>query len=488
MTVTLVLFHNNFRVADNRALAWAAARGPVVPVVVRDEAAEAPHAPGGASRWWLHHSIQDLQASLAKHGASLVLRRGGTVEVLHDLVAATGATAVTWTRRYEPHLAAFDAALEKSLTASGVEVVVHEGFLLFDPASLRTGSGTPFKVFTPFSKACFAAPPPPRPIDAPKKIMGVNGVAGDVLETWKLVPRTAQWPKGLAEAWTVGEQAAHDRLHQFLRKAVHDYKDKRDVPSVDGTSRLSPYLHFGQISPHQIWYAVQHIVGRDGLTPSLNRFLLEILWREFSWHLLHQFPALPDKPLVPSFAAFPWRDDEAGLRAWQAGQTGYPIIDAGMRQLWQTGWMHNRVRMIVASFLIKDLLIDWRAGEAWFWDTLVDADLGSNAASWQWVAGCGADAAPFFRVFNPMLQGMKFDPDGDYVRRFVPELAKMPGSHIHEPWAAPSDILAQAGVVLGQTYPAPIIDHDKARKRALAALKSLKGAGGGMDEPSDLFG
>jgi len=372
-------------------------------------------------------------------------------------------------------LADSDQKLAADLRADSVEVCIQDGFLLFDPAHIRTGSGTPFKVFTPFSKACFAATPPPMPMPAPKKLQGIDGIKSDALDDWKLVPQKAAWPKGLAAAWNVSENAAHKHLKHFIENTLTHYKDERDRPDREGTSRLSPYLHFGQISPHQIWHAIQDASLRGTAKGgSVERFLLEILWREFSWHLLHQFPDLPQKPLTSSFVNFPWEKNDIALRAWQKGTTGYPLIDAGMRQLWQTGWMHNRVRMIVASFLIKDLLIDWRDGAAWFWDTLVDADLGSNSASWQWVAGCGADAAPFFRIFNPVLQGKKFDPSGDYVRRYVPELSKLDQRWIHDPWAAPTSELAKASVTLGTTYPRPIVDHDKARKRALTALAAIK--------------
>ena len=470
MPVTLVLFHQNLRVADNRALSWAAARGEIIPLYIYEDNL---HPIGGASKWWLRESLIDLAANLKALGAPMVLRRGDPLSILKDIIKASGADAVTWNRRFEPDCMKQDHALHTALHDAKIEVKIHEGFLLFDPASIRTGGGTPFKVYTPFSKACLSAPPPSKPIPAPKKLTGVAHIASDDLDTWKLVPRTAVWPKGLAEAWDVGEKAAHRTLREFIKDRLSYYKGDRDIPSVEGTSRMSPYLHYGQISPQQVWEVIQQVQGNTAInSASVERYLLEILWREFSWHLLHQFPQLPSKPFNASFTDFAWANNKAAVAAWQKGLTGYPIVDAGMRQLWQTGWMHNRVRMIVASFLIKDLLIDWREGEAWFWDTLVDADLGSNAASWQWVAGCGADAAPFFRIFNPMLQGKKFDPKGDYVRAFVPELAKLDDKWIHEPWRATEDELARAKITIGKTYPAPIIDHDKARQRALAVLKA----------------
>ncbi|MDP9128704.1 MAG: DNA photolyase family protein, partial [Pseudomonadota bacterium] len=346
---------------------------------------------------------------------------------------------------------------------------------LFDPSSIRTLGGKAFKVFTPFSKACLGGPTPSEPIAAPQNLQGIAGLPSDRLEDWKLVPQTAKWTKGLAECWVPSEGTGNTRLENFLDDALDNYKAERDRPDLEGTSRLSPYLHFGQVSPHQVWYGVQGAAVAGGKNPqSVERYRLEILWREFSWHLLQQFPQLHRKPLVAGFENFPWREEPAGLMAWQKGMTGYPIVDAGMRQLWRTGWMHNRVRMVVASFLVKHLLVDWREGEAWFWNTLVDADPGSNSASWQWVAGCGADAAPFFRIFNPILQGQKFDPEGSYVKRYVPELAGLAAAFIHEPWKAPAAILEQAGIKLGASYPRPIVDHNGARQRALAAFGALK--------------
>lgn len=481
MHKTIVVFHQNLRIADNPALACAAKRGAVLPLFVWDEAQA--RQPGAASRWWLREALRDLQKNLAKLGAPLVLRRGALPDVLNDILHETGAQSVTWQRRYEPSLAAADVGIAEALRKRGVEVFPQDGFLLFDPALIRTGGGTAFRVFTPFARACFGAVAPPRPVAAPAILKGVDGVGSDTLEQLDLVSPKAVWTQGLAKEWEVGERAASDRLDYFLRHALSEYAGNRDRPDRRGTSQLSAYLHFGQISPRQVWHAVQREKAKgEAAQASIERFLLEVLWREFSWHLLQQFPSLPEKPLNVGFEQFPWRGDQAGLRAWRQGATGYPIVDAGMRQLWQTGWMHNRVRMIVASFLIKHLLIDWREGEAWFWDTLVDADLGANAASWQWVAGCGADAAPYFRIFNPILQGQKFDPEGGYVRRYVPELARLDTKYIHAPWQAPPSVLSAAGIVLGETYPKPIIEHSFARKRALAALAESKG-----QETNDLF-
>lgn len=479
---------NDLRLADNAALSFAARRGPIIPVYILDEGKADPHGLGGASKWWLHEALEKQSESYSKHGVELLFRRGASGKILDKLIKETGAKTITWNRRHEPLLSYRDEKIADDLVAKGIDVKIHLGYLLFQPETIRTGAGTPFKVFTPFSRACFAAPSPGQTLLAPKKLSGIAGLASDDLSDWKLVPPKAKWPKGLEDAWSVGEEAALKQLNAFIDKALPSYKYGRDRPDMSHTSRLSPYLHFGQISPRQVWHAIQFADARNlALGVNVERYLLELLWREFSWHLLHHVPAMPDVPLLKSFANFPWRKDAKALQAWQKGLTGYPIVDAGMRQLWETGWMHNRVRMITASFLIKDLMIDWREGAAWFWDTLLDADLASNSASWQWVAGCGADAAPYFRIFNPTLQGKKFDPEGDYVRRYVPELAKLDANYIHEPWRAPSDVLKKARVVLGKTYPNPIIDHAKARERALNALSESQGKSRKAAEQGEMF-
>ncbi|GHD51742.1 deoxyribodipyrimidine photo-lyase [Thalassobaculum fulvum] len=469
---TLLWFRQDLRLTDNPALTAAVAAGrPLIPVFVLDDADAGHWATGGAARWWLHHSLEALAEAMGTRGGSLVLRRGPASEVIGRLVEETGAAAVFWNRRYEPWATRRDAEIKADLKRRGVEARSFNSALLCEPWQIETRTGGPYKVFTPFWKALRAAvetatpTPPPERLPTPARMP-----TGDALADWALTPRGPDWAGGLRAAWLPGENAALRRLDGFLDEAVLDYARKRDLPAEPATSRLSPHLHFGELGPRQAWHAAlsRHEPGRT------DKFLSELAWREFAHHLLHHFPDLPDRPLRPEFAGFPWVDDPQGLRAWQQGRTGYPIVDAGLRELWQTGWMHNRVRMIVASFLIKDLLIPWQAGEAWFWDTLVDADLANNAASWQWVAGCGADAAPFFRVFNPSLQGVKFDPDGAYVRRWVPELARLPAAAIHSPWAARPLDLADAGIRLGRDYPGPIVDHAAARDRALAAFKALR--------------
>ncbi len=473
---TILWFRQDLRLADNLALQWAAARGSVIALYILEEDSDDPWPIGGAGRWWLNHALVDLQKGLKQIGVNLTLRRGDPLKVLRALSEQSGAKAVTWGRCYEPHAIARDKKIKAALEDEGLEVVSHNNALLFEPWEIKTGSGTPFKIYTPFSRACFAAVSQvPQPVVVPKKIEGVEGLESDDLSSWQLLPARPDWATGMRTFWQTTEQGAHKQLEQFIGHHLQQYKTGRDRPDQTSTSRLSPYLHWGQISPRQIWAAVQFALAKQpALGNNAEVYLKEILWREFSYHLLYHLPKLPEAPINQNFIEFPWRQDSVGLRAWQKGLTGYPIVDAGMRQLWQTGWMHNRVRMIVASFLIKDLLVPWQEGERWFWDTLVDADLASNAASWQWVAGCGADAAPYFRIFNPTLQGQKFDPDGAYVRQYVPELGNLESAFIHEPWRAPVELLAKAGVVLGQNYPKPIVDHGMARARALEALAKTK--------------
>jgi deoxyribodipyrimidine photo-lyase len=470
----IVWFRQDLRLTDNPALSAAAAsERPVIPLYIRDDAAAGRWAPGGASRWWLHGSLAALARELAGRGAPLMLRSGAAEKVLAELVAESGATAVAWNRCYEPWAIRRDTRIKSALQARGVEVASHNAALLFEPWTIRTRMGLPYGVFTPFWRNCLQQTEPPRPLPAPKTLSGyVNDLASEDLDSWSLRPARPDWAGGLRAAWTPGEDGAEARLASFLGRAIRKYKYDRNRPHRNGTSQLSPHLHWGEIGPRQIWHRVRALRAPSA---AVDTYLAELGWREFSHHLLYHQPDLPKQPLQPEFRHFPWRRDKAALAAWRRGRTGYPIVDAGMRELWQTGWMHNRVRMIVASFLVKDLLLPWQDGEAWFWDTLVDADLASNAASWQWVAGCGADAAPFFRIFNPVLQGERFDPDGDYVRRFVPELAKLPAEIIHKPWEAAADVLCRADVVLGTTYPKPIVDHEKARARALAAFAEMKG-------------
>ncbi|GAB4363095.1 MAG: deoxyribodipyrimidine photo-lyase [Kiloniellaceae bacterium] len=473
---SIVWFRQDLRLADNPALAAAIARGaPILPLFIFDDSGD--WAPGGAARWWLHHSLAALSNDLKKCGAPLCLRRGKAQDILHDVAQEHGAAAVFWNRCYEPAAVARDKALKERLKKADIEAVSFNGALLAEPWALKTGQGEPYKVFTPFWKALQAAGDPPRPLTRPRKLDGVTGAASEELDDWQLLPTRPDWAGGLRETWQPGEKGAAERLSDFLDAAASDYKTERDRPDRSGTSRLSPHLHWGEVSPRQVWHATRHAVAAGTLTDgAAEAFLRQLGWRDFSHNLLFHWPDFPEQPWRAAFAAFPWSDDEAAFDAWCQGRTGYPIVDAGLRELWATGWMHNRVRMIAASFLVKDLLIPWQRGEAWFWDTLVDADLANNAAGWQWVAGCGADAAPYFRIFNPVSQGEKFDPRGDYVRRWVPELAGLPDDAIHRPWEAPAEVLKKAKVTLGESYPHPIVDHKAARDRALAGYETVKAA------------
>ena len=472
----LVWFRRDLRLADHAALTAAVQSGfPIIPVYILDDETPGKWRMGGASRWWLAQSLRALEKSLARLGSRLILRRGQTDHVLRDLIAETRATAIYFTRGYEPFQRTLEERLKWALARSGVQLRRFGGQVLFEPGKIANSSGEPFRVYSPFYRALTQREPPGAPLAAPPALPSPSSwPQSENLESWGLEPTKPDWAGGIRAAWKPGEIAAYARLRLFIDRAVSKYRDQRNNPGSDSTSRLSPYLAFGEISPRQVWHAVLTAAEAAGKTDMGEAYLREIAWREFSHHLLFHFPDLPEKAFKPEFETFPFREDEHALRAWQKGQTGYPIVDAGMRQLWQTGWMHNRVRMIVASFLIKHLLQPWQSGEAWFWDTLVDADLANNSASWQWVAGSGADAAPYFRIFNPVLQGEKFDPDGDYVRAFCPELANLPASVIHKPWEAGPDLLARCGVKLGVNYPLPMVAHAAARTRALAAFEGLK--------------
>ncbi|MGE3303446.1 MAG: deoxyribodipyrimidine photo-lyase [Hyphomonadaceae bacterium] len=461
----IVWLRQDLRLGDNPALHAAAETGrPLIVLYVLDDATPGRWRMGSAARWWLHHSLAVLGDALARRGAALVLRRGIAAEVIAAIAAETGARAVYWNRCYEPFLIDHDTMLKEALARQGIEAKSFSGALLHEPWTVRTQTGGPFKVFTPFWRACLALPVRD-PLAAPKRLRALaRPPASEALESWSLTPKQPNW--AAAFPWTPGEASARRALAAFAEERMRAYPQARDQLGAQGASRLSPHLHFGELSPVQIRAAA-------GDAPGADKFMQEIGWREFSANLLYHWRDLPDVNWKETFDRFPWRDDAAGLAAWRRGMTGYPVVDAAMRELWRTGYMHNRARMIAASFLTKHLLIDWRAGEAWFWDTLVDADLANNAASWQWVAGCGADAAPYFRIFNPVTQGERYDPDGTYVRRWVPELAALPDRFLHKPWEADAATLRSASVAIGKTYPARIVDHAMARTRALAAYGAL---------------
>jgi deoxyribodipyrimidine photo-lyase len=474
--VTIVWFRHDLRLDDNPALAAAARRGAVVPLFIWAPEEERPWEPGAASRWWLHQSLERFSAAVEKAGGTLIFRRGPTLETLRAVARESGATHVVWNRRYEPAVISRDTGIKKALAADGLEVESFNGGLLYEPMHVATKEGRPYQVFTPFWRALLSRDEPAEPVKAPKTLRGVSKkISGLALDALGLLPRI-DWAATMRTSWTPGEAGARRRLDAFVQRPLTTYGSERDRPDHEGTSGLSPHLHFGEISPRRVWHAVREAAGGKPaakIAGSPEVYLRELGWREFASHLLYHFPHTTDAPLRSDYARFPWVKDPVGLRAWHRGRTGFPIVDAGMRQLWATGWMHNRVRMIVASFLVKDLRVSWLEGARWFWDTLVDADLAANTLGWQWAAGCGADAAPYFRVFNPTSQGTKFDPDGDYVRAWVPELKDLPADDIHEPAAADRATLVKAGVRLGHDYPEPLVDHAEARKRALEALKTV---------------
>lgn len=467
-TPVLLWLRKDLRLADHPALRAAADSGrPVIPVYIHSPEEEGAWAPGGASRWWLHHSLTAFHGALQKKNSRLIVRRGKALPVLRALCKESGAGAVYWTRRYEPQIMERDQIVKETLRGDKIEAESFNGSLLFEPWTVKNLQGSPYKVYTAFWNKVLTLELPRDLLPAPATIAAPAQWPESLpLAQLRLLPEIP-WDKGFYNSWQPGEKGAQKALRGFSESAVLAYGMERDRPDHCGTSRLSPHLHFGEISSLQAWKAFPKNTKTQG-------YLRQIMWREFAYYLLYHFPETPLSPLRAEFSRFHWEKNPALLRAWQKGKTGYPIVDAGMRELWQTGWMHNRVRMIAASFLVKDLLLAWQEGAAWFWDTLADADLANNTMGWQWVAGCGADAAPFFRIFNPVLQGKKFDPDGNYVRRWVPELAALPAAWIHEPWQAPREILRTAGVSLGKNYPLPVIDHAQARMRALLRLDKIK--------------
>jgi deoxyribodipyrimidine photo-lyase len=466
MTTQLVWFRNDLRLADHAALIAAAARGPVAALFVLDD--DTPGAFGGgwamgaAQRWWLHHSLASLARDIAARGGRLILRRGRAGATVRDVAGELAAELHTLVH-HEPW-----ALLQEDEAGA---ITRHHGATLAPPASVLSGTGGRYRIFTPWWKRLLEQMPPPRPRPVPDIMWAdVAGVASDDLDAWRLLPTAPDWAGGFA-GWQPGEAGAAARVADFARRAAR-YDDTRNLPAVEGTSRLSPHLALGEISPNAAWHGIADAVGEAVAEP----YLRELGWRDFGQNIIDQFPDHGDVPGRDAFSRFPFRDDPEGFRAWCKGQTGYPIVDAGMRQLWATGWMHNRVRMIAASFLVKHQLIDWRMGERWFWDTLVDADYGSNSLGWQWVMGSGVDSSPFNRIFAPVGQSVKFQA-ADYIRRWVPELARLPDEAIHAPWEA-GVALIRAGVKLGRDYPAPIVNHEAARARARAAFAAARGMAG----------
>jgi deoxyribodipyrimidine photo-lyase len=472
MTAPLILYwvRQDLRLSDNPALSLAAQKGTVLPLYIQEDADAGDAQMGAASKVWRHHALESLNAH---YGGRLRFMRGKAETIFAELATLLKPACVVWNRCYEPWRTERDTRIKAMLRDQGIEVVSENGSLLWEPWQIKKEDGTPYRVFTPFfRRGCLNAAPPRHPLPAPQTMELYEGaVQGAIpLEALELLPRI-RWDMPLAAQWNISEPGAQARLHGFLAEGLTGYKVERDFPAKAHTSRLSPYLHHGQISPHQVWAAAQMTDAPD---KDKDHFLSELGWREFSYSLLYHNPDLPTRNMQAKFDAFPWGQNEAWLQAWQRGKTGIPIVDAGMRELYATGYMHNRVRMIVGSFLVKNLLLDWRHGERWFWDCLCDADMANNAASWQWVAGCGADAAPYFRIFNAVTQSQKFDPDGAYIRRYVPELARLKTPHLYAPWDGPKDVVEGAGIVLGKHYPLPLVDLSASRERALAAFAALK--------------
>ncbi len=467
----IVWFRQDLRLADNPALTAAlASKRPLILLYILDDETPGQWRMGGASRWWLHRSLVALSRDVASKGGALTLRRGVAEGILAALVETSGASAIYWNRCYEPYAIARDKRLKETLR---IEVKSFNGALMHEPWEVKTKTNEPYKVFTPYWRAAQQLKTRP-PAPTPRKLPAAPSIASDDLESWELLPKAPNWAKTFEPEWTPGEAGAAAALSVFINQKLKLYADSRDLLGSYPTSRLSPHLHFGEISPIQVRAAIDGAVTHEpNLQRSADKFLSELGWREFSTNLLFNWPTLPVANWRSQFDAFPWRDDDASLEAWRRGRTGYPVVDAAMRELWVTGTMHNRARMIAASFQIKHLLIDWRRGEEWFWDTLLDADLANHAASWQWVAGSGADAAPYFRIFNPVTQGERYDADGAYVRRWLPVLAGLPDAWLHRPWEAPAEVLRDAGLELGRDYPRPIVDHAAGRARALAALAEI---------------
>jgi deoxyribodipyrimidine photo-lyase len=475
-SVALVWFRRDLRLADQPALlAAAAACDVLVPVFVHAPEEETPWRPGAASRWWLHHSLLALEESLRRFGMRLIVRRGPTLPTLLALARQTGARAVFWNRAYEPALIARDTKLKKELLAAGIRAESFNGSLLREPWEVLRNDAAPYKVFTAYWKAGRALAPPAAPDGIPRLAPPGTWPESEPITALELLPRL-RWDAGLATAWKPGERSAQRRLDHFADRILPGYARSRDLPGEDGVSRLSAHLHFGEVSPRQIWHTVQGAALAAGAERQADACLRQLAWRDFAYHLLFYFPHTPEQPFRPEFERFPWQARNRRLwHAWTRGQTGIPLVDAGMRELWATGWMHNRVRMNVASWLTKNAGVHWLEGARWFWDTLVDADLANNTLGWQWTAGCGADAAPYFRIFNPVLQGRRYDPGGAYIRRWVSEIAALPDEYIHAPWSAPASVLGAARVSVGRDYPLPVLDLVRTRASALAAFRTLRG-------------
>ena len=461
-------FRQDLRLEDNPALSEASKHYKLLPIYIFDDFHPEENIMGSASKWWLHQSLNSLKSSLK---GKLSFYRGNPIKILEQLMDSFEITSIYWNRCYEPWSINRDAKIKKTLKEQSIYTESHNASLLWEPWTIKKHDNTPYKVFTPFyRKGCLGSSPPRQPIPKPTQNQMINDVKSSIsLDQLTLMP-SVRWDRSIQSHWEVGEEGAKKRFQTFIDKGLGNYREGRNRPDKPFVSRLSPHIHFGEISPNQLWYSIRSL----GNNSNTDHFCSELGWREFSYSQLYHYPDLPDKNLQSKFDSFPWAKDRNLLQAWQKGKTGVPMVDAGMRELWQTGFMHNRVRMITGSYLVKNLRLDWRHGESWFWDTLLDADLASNSASWQWVAGCGADAAPYFRIFNPVTQGQKFDPSGTYVRKYIPEIKELPNKYLHQPWEAPASVLKTAGVTLGKHYPFPVVDLKNSREAALQAFKSLK--------------
>ena len=470
--INVMWFRQDLRLADNPALTNALEDGKTLPIFILDNVNSKEHINGAASKWWLHHSLSKLNKSLKN---KLCFFIGNPIDILDEIHKQFEISNIFWSRCYEPWRIKRDKKIKKYFNDQNVNVNTFNGSLLWEPWNIAKKDGTPYKVFTPYyRKGCLNSDKPRMPLPAPNLSNLISIDNHDLkIEDLELMPKH-NWYNKMISLWSPGEEGAHSKIEEFISNGLNNYKEGRNFPSNQNVSQLSPHLHFGEVSPNQVWYRAKTKEGKLGIKKDLDHFLSELGWREFSFNLLYHFPFLPKENLQKKFDNFPWDNDKDKLKKWQKGLTGYPIVDAGMQELWQTGYMHNRLRMVVGSFLVKNLLLHWHHGERWFWDCLIDADLASNSAGWQWIAGSGADAAPYFRIFNPITQGQKFDPDGKYTRKYLPVLNDMPDKFLFNPWEAPEDVLRSAGVKLGENYPLPIVEIGSSRQKALEAFATTK--------------
>ena len=470
--INVMWFRQDLRLADNPALTNALEDGKTLAIFIFDNVNSKEHVNGAASKWWLHHSLIKLNKSLQN---KLCLFRGNPIDILDEINKQFEISNIFWSRCYEPWRIKRDKKIKKHFNDQNVNVNTFNGSLLWEPWNIAKKDGTPYKVFTPYyRKGCLNSDKPRVPLPAPNLTNLISIDNHDLkIEDLELLPKH-NWYNKMTSLWSPGEEGALSKIDEFISNGLNNYKEGRNFPSNKNVSQLSPHLHFGEVSPNQVWYRAKTKEGKLGIKKDLDHFLSELGWREFSFNLLYHFPFLPKENLQKKFDNFPWDNDRDKLKKWQKGLTGYPIVDAGMQELWQTGYMHNRLRMVVGSFLVKNLLLHWHHGERWFWDCLIDADLASNSAGWQWIAGSGADAAPYFRIFNPITQGQKFDPDGKYTRKYLPVLNDMPDKFLFNPWEAPEDVLRSAGVKLGENYPLPIVEIGSSRQKALEAFATTK--------------